>query len=109
MNDLKYFRHHPKVKWTKREMKIFVDKSYLLILTFPLKDLDNKFVNSLPKIFPKLNISICFSKNATRNSFFHCYFRIEEPMVNKNMISQMQDECHKVRDYIEKNFKKNKK
>ena len=67
-----------KTKFSKKEKNTFVDKQYLIILTFPFKYHNNRKLAQLPKKYKDLGISICFSKNATKNSFFHCFFRPED-------------------------------
>jgi hypothetical protein len=67
-----------KTKFSKKEKEVFVDKQYLIIITLPFKYHNNRKVNALPKKYKELQISICYSKNATKNSFFHCFFRPED-------------------------------
>jgi hypothetical protein len=62
---------------SKREKSVFLNKDFVVFLTFPMKFANNRRVSNLPKQFPNLAINCVFSKNATKNCFYHCMFSQE--------------------------------
>ena len=61
-------------KLTKKEKEVFVDKSDVTIIVFPMRFCKNKRVNTLPKRYPSLTLNIVFSNNSTNNTFYYCFF-----------------------------------
>lgn len=70
-------------KYSKIEKEVFIDKKYLIFLTFPLKYASSKKILSIGKRYPEFNIAVVFSKDATDNSFYHCFFGAEDFIFNK--------------------------
>jgi len=66
------------MKLTKKEKEIFINKDYIIILTIPIKYLKSRKLNSIIKKYNNLNINLVFSKNATKNYFYHIWFEYEK-------------------------------
>jgi hypothetical protein len=62
------------IKFTKREKDVFLDKSDVVIIVFPMRFCKNKRVNTIPKRYPSLTLNIVFSNNSTNNTFYYCFF-----------------------------------
>jgi hypothetical protein len=66
------------MKFNKKEKKIFIDKEYIIILTFPIKYLKSKKLNLIIKKYNYINISVVFSKNTNNKIYYHVWFEYEK-------------------------------